>query len=68
MSTPSSIGKINTNKQANGSSMNDVTALAEGAQGFCDDSNEALLLKSVTMRKEGLQNVQYCVTSNMDNP
>jgi len=30
-----------------GSSINDVTALGWGYQRFCDDSNEALVLKSV---------------------
>jgi hypothetical protein len=34
---------------AEGSFINDVTALGEGYQGFCDDRTESLLLKYGTM-------------------
>ena len=36
-----------------GTSINDVTALEEGCQAFCDDSEQALVLKSVIMRSSG---------------
>ncbi len=40
-----------------GPSINDVTALGgRGYQGFCDNSNKALLLNSVTMGGGGVEN------------
>ncbi len=42
-----------------GPSINDVTALGErGYQGFCDNSNRATLIKSVTMGGGGVKNYQ----------
>ncbi len=38
---------------------------SRGYQGFCDDSSEALVLKSVTIGGGG---VKYCVTSFMNDP
>ena len=40
------------------SSINDVTALGEGYQGFCGDSTEALVLKGMTMGVGGVKNDQ----------
>ena len=51
-----------------GSSINDVTALGGGGQGFCYDRTKALFLKSVLMGGEGSQIVQNCVTSFMNHP
>ena len=48
-----------------GSSINDVTVLRGGGQGFCDGSTKALVIKSVTM---GEKIVQNCVTSCMYDP
>jgi hypothetical protein len=43
-------------RSAKGSFINDFTVFrGEGYQGFCDDSNKVLLLKSVTIRGGGIK-------------
>ena len=41
-----------------GSSINDVTVLGGGGQGFFDDSTKALVTKRLTMGGEGVKNCQ----------
>ncbi len=42
-------------EMTNGSSTNDVTVLRKGgSQGFCDDSARAIVKKSITMGREGV--------------
>ena len=51
-----------------GSSINDVTGVGGGSQGFCVNCTKVSIIKSVTMGEGGSKNVIYCVTSFMDDP
>ena len=53
--------------QVRGSSINDVTVLGGGAQGFCDDSTKALLIKRVRMWGGGSKIIQNRVSLFMDD-